>query len=109
MDYNNRRYLIIPSAIVNQIDFNQVMETSVDTLRYSVDQTKTFVKYHVMVIEQDTTETYLDAETGEEVTVVINAGIYGRPSIYLPEYPEYTHQEILSILQTEEWNSQIEN
>jgi hypothetical protein len=109
MDYNNRRYLIIPSSIVNQIDFSQVMETSVDTLRYSTDKTKTFVKYYVTVVEQDTTETYLDAETGEEVTAVINAGIYGRPSIYSPEYPEYTHEEILVVLQTEEWNSQIEN
>ena len=109
MDYNNRRYLIIPSSIVNQIDFSQVMETSVDTLRYSIDETKTFVKYYVTVVEEDTTETYLDADTGEEVTVVVEAGIYGRPSIYNSEYPEYTHDEMLVVLEGEEWNNPIEN
>lgn len=42
---NDRTYLIIPAASVPQIDFDTVCETSADTLRYSVDGTKTFVKW----------------------------------------------------------------
>jgi hypothetical protein len=35
--------------------------------------------------------------------ITIPAGVYGRPSIYKPEYPEYNHSEILELLSTEEW------
>lgn len=38
-------YLIIKTDEVNKIDFNQVRETSVDTLRYSLDGQKTFIKW----------------------------------------------------------------
>lgn len=38
-------YLIIRTDEVNKIDFSQVRETSVDTLRYSLDGQKTFVKW----------------------------------------------------------------
>jgi hypothetical protein len=109
MNYENRRYLIIPSSIKNQINFNEVMETSVDTLRLSVDGTKTFVKYNVVVEEVDRTETYIDAETNEEVTIEIKAGVYGRPSIYSEDYDELTHDEILTLLSTEEWTENIED
>jgi hypothetical protein len=109
MNYENRRYLIIPSSIKNQINFNEVMETSVDTLRLSVDGTKTFVKYNVVVEEVDRTETYIDAETNEEVTIEIKAGVYGRPSIYSEDYDELTHDEILTLLYTEEWTENIED
>jgi hypothetical protein len=103
MDYNNRRYLVIPIEIVDDIDFNQVLETSKDTLRLSVDKTKTFVKYYVTVIEHDYTETFINVETNEEETYTVNAGIYGRPQFYSEEYQEYTHDEFIDILQTEEW------
>ena len=108
MNYENRRYLIIPTSIKQQIDFSQVLETSIDTLRLSVDGTKTFVKYNVTIEEEDRTETYIDPETNQEITIEIKAGIYGRPSIYSEEYPEHTHEEILEILQNEEWNEPIE-
>ena len=78
--YDNRRYLIIPSSIVDDIDFSQVHETSKDTLRYSVDNSKTFVKYDLP----------------------------NRPSIYSEEYNEYTHEQILEILSGEEWTFPIE-
>ena len=41
----NRYYLIINSDETNKIDFNQVRETSVDTLRYSLDGSQTFFKW----------------------------------------------------------------
>jgi hypothetical protein len=78
--YDNRRYLIIPSSIVDDIDFSQVHETSKDTLRYSVDGTKTFIKYDLP----------------------------DRPDIYSEEYNEYTHEEILEILSGEEWTFPME-
>jgi hypothetical protein len=80
MNYENRRYLIIPTTITESIDFSQVHETSVETLRLSVDGLKTFVKYDLP----------------------------NRPSVYSPEYPEYTHSEILEVLSGEEWTTPME-
>ena len=78
----NRRWLIIPATKVNEVNFNQVKETSADSLRYSLDGTKTFIKYDVTIIEEDYERTYIDAETNEEKTQLVEAGIYGRPSIF---------------------------
>ena len=41
-----KKYVIITSNEVSSIDFNKVQETSVDTLRWNIDQTKTFVKFN---------------------------------------------------------------
>lgn len=43
--YDNRHYVVISSGDAALVDFNEVMETSINTLRYSVDGTLTFVKY----------------------------------------------------------------
>lgn len=106
--YENRRHLVIPTSIINDIDFNQVLETSADTLRFSVDGTQTFVKYNVTIIEEDIIETQINPETGEEETYITPKGIYGRPNIYSDEYNEYTHTEMLELLQTEAWTTHIE-
>ena len=45
MAYENRKYVIIESSEVGSVDFSEVMETSANTLRYSVDETKTLVKF----------------------------------------------------------------
>ena len=68
-----RTYVIIDSSEVSSVDFSQVVQSSADTLRYSVDGTKTFVKF-----EGDT------------------------PSFLLGE-TQYTHSEILSILAGADW------
>lgn len=107
--YDNRRYLVIPSSIVDDINFSQVHETSKDTLRYSVDGTKTFVKYDLVVYEEDVVQTFTNPETMEPMTTTIPAGIYGRPSIYNESYPEYTHEQILEILSGEEWSRPLDN
>lgn len=73
-----RTYVIIEASEVGNVDFDQVLETSADTLRYSVDGTKTFVKF-----EGDT------------------------PSFLIGE-PQYTHTEILNILSGPEWSSSEE-
>jgi len=68
-----RTYCIIDSSEVSSVNFDQVAETSADTLRYSIDGTQTFVKYE-----------------GEQ------------PS-FLSGKTEYTHSEILVILATDDW------
>ena len=68
-------YVIIDASEVANIDFDQVAETSADTLRYSVDGTKTFVKYE------------------------------GTQPFFLLGKTEYTHEEILTILSGPEWTS----
>ena len=108
MRFENRRWLVVPTSIIDDIDFNQVHEPNADSLRKSVDETLTFVKYEVNVVEETYTETFEDTETGEEITNTIEAGTYGRPSIYSEEYTEYTHSEILELLSTEQWTVEIE-
>ena len=76
-DYPNREFMIFNVSELPQINFTQVQETSIDTVRKSVDQTKTFVKW--------------DGEIPSSVS-----------SLTTKEGP-YTYDEILVILSTEEW------
>jgi len=101
--FPNRRWLIIPSTDIESIDFGQVHQTSAETLRYSIDGTKTFIKYDITIVEEDLVSQYINAETGEEQTYTTLAGVYGRPAIWQEGMTEYTHEEILEILSTEEW------
>ena len=43
--FENRKYVIINASEVGTVDFSQVNETSASTLRYSLDNSKTFVKF----------------------------------------------------------------
>ena len=70
----SRKYVIINADEVDSVDFSKVEETSADTIRYSVDGSKTFVKF-----DSDTTPSFLDGKT------------------------QYTHSETLAILATDEW------
>ena len=103
--FANRRWLIIPTTLTGSIDFNQVLESSPESLRLSVDGTKTFVKYEINEVLEDQTYTSINPETGEEITSTTLAGVYGRPSIYQEGDIEYNHEEILHILSTEEWTT----
>ena len=42
---NNRQYVIINADEVSTVNFDEVLETSVDTLRYNTAGDETFVKY----------------------------------------------------------------
>jgi len=108
MRFENRRWLVIPTSVISDIDFNQVRESNADSLRLSVDGNSTFVKYEVQVVEENTTETFINAETGEEESITVEAGTYGRPSIYSEDYTEYNHDEILALLATEAWTESID-
>jgi hypothetical protein len=101
--FENRRWLILPAELTGSINFNQVLEASPSTLRYSVDQTETFVKYDVTVVTASYTQSYTDANTGITGSYVVEAGVYGRPDIYSPEYPEYLYQPMLDLLATPFW------
>ena len=106
--FPNRRWLVIPATEVENVDFNQVLESSADSLRYNVAGTETFVKYEVAVVEETYTETFTDAETQEEITNTVEAGVYGRPAIYSDSYTEYNHADILALLATEAWTAPAE-
>ena len=108
MAFENRRWLVVPTSIVGDIDFNQVHEANPESLRRSLDGTLTFVKYEVNTVEETYTETYTGIETGEELINTIEAGTYGRPSVYSADYTEYTHSGILALLATEEWTESME-
>jgi len=43
--FDSRKYVIIGRGDVSSVDFSQVLETSANTLRYSTNGSKTFVKY----------------------------------------------------------------
>ena len=83
-NYTDRNFMIFNVSELNDIDFNQVLETSSDTVRKSVNQSKTFVKWE-----------------GTIPTCVNNLTTKEGP---------YTYEEILTILSTSEWvypNDQI--
>jgi hypothetical protein len=103
MEFKNRRWLVIPTDIINDIDFNEVLEGGKNSLRKSIDGTKTFVKYEVNVVQKTYTQTIDPAETGEELYRTVEAGVYGRPSIYSDDYQEYNYSEIKELLNTDEW------
>ena len=79
MNYENRNYMIFAVSELDSIDFAQVLETSAETIRKSVDETKTFVKWN-----------------GDMPECVGNISNKEGP---------YTHEEMLEILSTEEWVS----
>jgi hypothetical protein len=78
MAYENREFMIFDVSELDTINFNEVLETSADTVRKSVDQTKTFVKWDGTTIPPS-----VDALTTKQ--------------------GPYTYTEILSILSTSEW------
>jgi hypothetical protein len=71
-------YVIFNVSELGKIDFTQVFETSIDTVRKSVDETLTFVKY--ATDEMPSSVSSLDTKQGP-----------------------YSHEEILEILATPEW------
>ena len=77
--YENRKWVIIDKDEVSSVDFTKVIETSSNTLRYSVDKSKTFVKYE------------------------------GSQPSFLSGKTEYTHAQILAILNAEDgdWWSEL--
>lgn len=74
-----RTYVIIDSSEVPSVDFSKVAETSTGTLIYSLDGSKTLLKF-----EGDTPSFLIGKE-------------------------QYDHAEMLSILSGPEWSAPIED
>lgn len=72
--FDHRHYVIISADDVPLIDFSQVMETSADTLRFSVDGTLTFVKYeHEMPPSVAACPSKSQEYSHEEILAILNA------------------------------------
>lgn len=69
-----KTYVIIEASEVANIDFEQVLQADADKLRYSLDGSKTFVKF------EGDTPSFLEGKTS------------------------YSHSEILTILAGSEWS-----
>ena len=77
--YNNRNFIIFPVSELSKINFDEVLETSQETVRVSVDGTKTFVKW--------------DGSQPQCISTLTNT-----------EGP-YTYEEMLGILSGSEWSA----
>ena len=73
-------YVIFNVSELNKIDFDQVFETSIETVRKSVDETLTFVKYK----DEEMPSSIITLETKQG---------------------PYSSTEILAILSTPEWTN----
>ena len=78
-EYDNRKFMIFNVSELQDINFTEVLETSAETVRKSVDGQKTFVKW--------------DGPMPERVTNLVTK-----------EGP-YTYDEIILILDTPEWTA----
>ena len=81
--YEQRNFAIFSTTELNQINFDEVLETSANTVRTSVNGTKTFVKW--------------DGETPPPSVEALNT---------IEGY--YTYTEMLDILSGEEWTETLE-
>ena len=77
-DYENRKFMIFNVSELPNINFTEVLETSEETVRKSVDGTKTFVKWDGTIPD------------------CVN-------NLTTKEGP-YTYEELLTILSTPEWD-----
>lgn len=82
--YDNRQFAIFSTTELSLINFSEVLETSQDTVRTSVDGSLTFVKWD-----------------GEEPPASVQA------LTTIQGY--YTYDEIMTILSSPEWSSTEEN
>lgn len=79
-DYTEREFMIFNISELPNIDFTQVIETSEESVRKSLDGTKTFVKWN-----GPTPQCVIDLTTKEG---------------------PYTYSQILQILSTSDWDNQ---
>ena len=77
MHHKNRSYIIVEKDSINNIDFSKVLETSISSLRYSIDKTKAIVKF-----DSDVLEGFEDKK-------------------------QYTYSEINKVLNSLEWQEEV--
>ena len=77
-----RNYMIFNVSEIDTIDFSQVLQSSAETLRHSVDGTKTFVKWDGAIPSS------VEALTTKE--------------------GPYSHNEMLTLMRSMEWHKEPE-
>jgi len=77
-NFDHRHYVIFDTSETGSIDFTQVLETSIETLRLSLNGSQTFVKYNG------------DTMPSSVLSLTTKEG-------------PYSHSEILNILTGSEW------
>lgn len=77
-----KMYVIFNISELDKIDFNEIEETDIETIRKSVDESKTFVKW-----EGETPNCIINLKTKEGI---------------------YTYDEIMTILNTDEWSPKLQ-
>ena len=82
-DYSNRRFVIFATSEKDLINYDEVYETAADTLRLSVDGTKTFVEYDLPMPQS----VALLTTKSEPLTI----------------------EQLMEILDTDEWQSNIDD
>ena len=82
--FNNRQYAVFSVSELDLIDFSQVLETSAETVRKTVDGTRTYVKW--------------DSEQAPACIGLLST-LEGT----------YSYEEILSILEDPAWNAPLED
>lgn len=80
MSTEERNFIVFNVKELCKVNFSQVLETSEETVRRSVDGTKTFVKWEGSAIPS-----FLESLTTKE--------------------GPYSYEEMLQLLSTEEWNT----
>ena len=80
MGYEERNFMIFNVSEINKINFDEVLESSAQWLRLSINEQKTFVKW-----DGNTIPSFVQTLTTSE--------------------GPYTYGEILTILSTSEWNN----
>ena len=80
---NDRKYIIVDSEYIKYIMFTEVLEKSPDTLRYSLNKKKFLLKYN--------------GDQPEFVFTITQDAV---------GLTEYSHQEILEILEGPEWHEE---
>ena len=81
MPFNNRRFMIFNVSELGNVDFNQVLENTPETVRLNISGSKTFVKW-----EGETIPSSVDALTTKE--------------------GPFSYEEILNILTGSAWTNE---
>ena len=79
VDFTKRNFMILDVSEISSLDFNDIMETSPESLRKSINETKTFVKWE-----------------GEKIPNSVNN--------LTTKVDPYSYDDMIKILSTREWS-----
>jgi len=79
VDFTKRNFMILDVSEIDSLNFNDIMETSSESLRKSINETKTFVKWE-----------------GEKIPDSVNN--------LTTKVGPYSYDDMIKILSTREWS-----